>query len=161
MRDTIALPMQLERRPAATPSRRRTGPCTMVILGASGDLTRRKLIPSLLHLLADGLLPEDFAVIGVGRKALDDETFREEQRAASEVDASLWSRFAPRLFYLTLDLDQPESFAQIAERLERLEAEQSSDRGRLFYLALPPSVYAETIEGLSRSGAMPRRERCR
>ena len=130
----------------------------MVILGASGDLTRRKLIPSLLHLLADGLLPEDFVVLGVGRKPLSDEAFREEQRSAAEVDAPVWTRFAPQLFYLTLDLDQPGSYAQIAERLERLEAGKSSERGRLFYLALPPSVYAETIEGLSRSGAMPRRE---
>jgi glucose-6-phosphate 1-dehydrogenase len=157
--DTIKLPMQVDRRPAAEPDRRRrTGPCTMVILGASGDLTRRKLIPSLLHLLADGLLPEDFAVLGVGRKPLSDEAFREEQRSAADVEARLWTRFASRLFYLTLELDQPGSYARIAERLERLEAGESSERGRLFYLALPPSVYAETIEGLSRSGAMPRRE---
>jgi len=158
MSDTLTLPMQVQRRPSEPDQRRRTGPCTMVILGASGDLTRRKLIPALLHLLADGLLPEDFVVLGVGRKALDDEAFRAEQRAASQADAGLWRRFAPRLFYLTLDLDQPGSYAEIAARLDLLEAERSAERGRLFYLALPPSVYAETIEGLSRTGAMPLRE---
>jgi glucose-6-phosphate 1-dehydrogenase len=156
--DTLTLPVRVEPFQAAEPHRRRIGPCTMVILGASGDLTRRKLIPSLLHLLADGLLPEDFAVLGVGRKPLNDEGFREEQQAAVAADPGLWKRFAPRLFYLPLDLAEPENYARITDRLGQLEAERSAERGRLFYLALPPSVYAETIEGLSRSGAMPRRE---
>jgi glucose-6-phosphate 1-dehydrogenase len=148
-----------QRSPSSAPGRRRTGPCTIVILGASGDLTRRKLIPALLHLLADGLLPEDFTVLGVGRKPLDDEAFREEQRAGTQADATLWRRFAPQLFYLALDLDVPDSYGAIADRLEHLEAERGAERGRLFYLALPPSVYAETIEGLSRHGALPRRDR--
>ena len=149
--------MQVDREPGA-PRGRRAGPCTMVILGASGDLTRRKLIPSLLHLLADGLLPEDFSVLGVGRKPLDDAAFRAEQRAASDVEAPLWERLAPHLLYLAADLDVPDSFAAIAERLDAIEAERGNERGRLFYLALPPSVYAETIAGLARSGALPRRD---
>ncbi len=157
MTETITLPMQVDRLPGASRSRQ-PGPCTMVILGAGGDLTRRKLIPSLLHLLADGLLPEDFAALGVGRKPLDDAGFREEQRAGSEADNELWDRLAPHLLYLTADLDVPDSFAAIAKRIERVEAERGVERGRLFYLALPPSVYAETIEGLSRSGALPRRD---
>jgi len=156
MSETITLPMQLSQVPEPG-GQRRVGPCTLVILGASGDLTRRKLIPSLLHLLGDGLLPDDFTVLGVGRKPMDDASFREEQRAASGADARLWERLAPHLFYLTLDLDVPDSFAPIAERLDAIEAERGAERGRLFYLALPPSVYAETIEGLARSGALPRR----
>jgi len=155
--DTISLPMQVDRLADTSPLRR-PGPCTMVILGASGDLTRRKLIPSLLHLLADGLLPDDFTVLGVGRKPLSDAAFREEQRSGNEAPEELWNRFAPQLLYLTVDLDVPDSFAAIAERIDGIEAERGSDRGRLFYLALPPSVYAETIEGLSRSGALPRRD---
>jgi len=156
MSDTITLPMQVDRLPGA-PTHRPIGPCTLVILGASGDLTRRKLIPALLHLLGDGLLPDDFMVLGVGRKQLDDAGFREEQRVATGADPKLWPRLAPQLFYLTLELDVPDSFALIAERLEALEAERGAERGRLFYLALPPSVYPETIEGLARSGALPRR----
>jgi glucose-6-phosphate 1-dehydrogenase len=154
--EAIALPMQVDRAPGP-PGRRRIGPCTLVILGAGGDLTRRKLIPALLHLLGDGLLPKDINILGVGRKSLDDEAFREEQRAGSDADPALWRRFAPQLSYLAADLDVPDSYAAIAERLEQIEAERGPERGRLFYLALPPSVYAETIEGLSRSGAMPRR----
>src|SRR5262245_58660190 len=156
MSETITLPMQLDRIPEPA-GHRRVGPCTLVILGASGDLTRRKLIPSLLHLLGDGLLPEDFTVLGVGRKEMDDAAFRAEQRAATGADAKLWDRFAPQLFYLALDLDVPDSFAPIAERLDAIEDERGAERGRLFYLVLPPSVYAETIEALARSGALPRR----
>ena len=130
----------------------------MVILGASGDLTRRKLIPSLLHLRQDGFLPDDFAILGVGRKALDDAGFRADQREGNAGDAAAWNDFAERLHYLTLDLDAPESFREIAAWLERFEAEHGAERGRLFYLALPPSVYAESITGLSQSGAMPRRD---
>jgi glucose-6-phosphate 1-dehydrogenase len=155
--DTITLPMQVDR-PADGGGRPGTAPCSMVILGAGGDLTRRKLIPALLHLLGDGLLDDDFLVLGVGRKPLDDEAFREEQRAGNDADAGLWRRFAPRLCYLAADLDAPTSYTAIAERLARIETERREERGRLFYLALPPSVYAETIEGLARSGAMPRRD---
>jgi len=155
--DTITLPMQVDRLPGAAGSRQ-AGPCTIVILGASGDLTRRKLIPSLLHLLDDGLLPEDFSVLGVGRKPLDDAAFRAEQRTGSDTDERRWKRLAPHLHYLSADLDLPDSFAAIAKRLESIEAKRGRERGRLFYLALPPSAYAETIEGLSRSGALPRRD---
>src|SRR5439155_892924 len=73
----------------------RAGPCTMVILGAAGDLTRRKLLPSLLHLEADGALHEEFAVVGVGREPLSDEAFRDQVRATLGASGGLWQQFAP------------------------------------------------------------------
>ena len=66
----------------AAPGSRATGPCTVVILGAGGDLTRRKLIPSLLHLLGDGLLHDATTIVGVGRAPMSDEAFRESMREA-------------------------------------------------------------------------------
>jgi len=133
----------------------------MVILGAQGDLTRRKLVPSLLHLLGDGLLPRDFAVLGVGRGNLADDAYRDQLRGGlvGVVDPGLWSRFAPRIWYVRGDLDSPATYRELGERLKRIETEAGGEeRGRLFYLAIPPSVYATAVEGLSRCGAAPRRD---
>src|SRR5687768_4220482 len=80
-------------------------PCTVVIFGASGDLTRRKLIPALYNLLLDGMLPSHFAVVGTGRKDLRHEDFRAGMRegvrqySRRSLDPSTWSAFEPRLFY--------------------------------------------------------------
>jgi glucose-6-phosphate 1-dehydrogenase len=155
----ITLTMQVPKPATAAPLRRIT-PCTMVILGAGGDLTRRKLIPSLLHLQADGLLPKEFNVIGVGRSGGSDDSFREDLRSALGVapNAANWARFTPRLAYLTGDLGDPGTYDAIASRIQELEQKAGGERGRLFYLAIPPSMYAAAVEGLSRSGAMPRRE---
>ena len=156
MTDPICLPMQVGK--VAGPSGLlRAGPCTMVILGAAGDLTRRKLLPSLFHLESDGALHEEFAVLGVGREPLSDEAFREQVRAALGGSGGLWQRFAPRLFYAAGNLKEAGTFDDLAKRLRLLESTGGEERGRLFYLAVPPSVYPIAIEGLSRSGAMPRR----
>ena len=115
MTDTLTLPLQVEgveRLPGEKP----THPCTIVILGATGDLTHRKLIPSLLHLAEDDLLPEGVAVLGVGRRSLTDEEFRTGARESLS-NSSRWSAFAPRLSYLAADLDSPEGFRTIAARL--------------------------------------------
>jgi glucose-6-phosphate 1-dehydrogenase len=150
---TMAVP-----KPAGAAPTRTISPCTMVILGAGGDLTRRKLIPSLLHLQSDGLLPDEFSVVGVARHASSDEAFRTEISTALQAAPGDWKRFAPRLSYLRGDLSDPAAYDTIARRVEELEQKAGTSRGRLFYLAIPPSMYAPAIEGLSRSGAMPRRE---
>ena len=131
--------------------------CTLVILGASGDLTRRKLLPSLLHLQQDGLLPDRTTILGVGRTAQGDEDFREEIRAALAPDPQAWARFGPRLGWIGGDLKDPATYRAIHHRLT---AEEQADpgRGRLFYLSLPPSLYVTAIEGLAGSGALPRQE---
>jgi len=139
----------------AVPGSRPAGPCTVVILGAGGDLTRRKLLPSLLHLLGDGLLHEATRIIGVGRTPMSDEAFREATREALSPDAALWARFAPRLSWIAGDLAMPSTYQAIEEQLEILETSEAGDRGRLFYLAVPPSLYETAIEGLSTSGAAP------
>ena len=84
-----------------------------------------------------------------------DEGFREQMRAALGASGGLWQRFAPRLFYAAGNLKEPAAYDDLAKRLRLLES-TGGERGRLFYLAVPPSVYETAIEGLSRSGAMPR-----
>jgi glucose-6-phosphate 1-dehydrogenase len=130
----------------------------MVILGALGDLTHRKLVPALAHLLGDGLLPEDFAVLGVARHRLGDEEFRERLRDASSegVDPALWPELAPRLHYVGGDLSAPATYRAIADRLAQFEPATAIPRGRLFYLAIPPSAYPMAIQGISESGLAPR-----
>lgn len=156
MTSPVTLPLEVAR-PEAPPGPRPDQPCTLVILGATGDLARRKLIPSLLHLAEDHRLPDGFRILGVGRQEQSDDAFREAVRPASGTGGG-WNEFAARLSYVGADLAGDEGYRLIAERIERIEAREGGERGRLFYLALPPSTYPEAIRGLSRSGAMPRRE---
>ncbi len=163
MTDPITLTMRVPRvAPAAEP--RHIGACTLVILGAGGDLTRRKLIPSLLHLLADGLLPDDLSLIGVGRERMTDQGFRDDLRSAvaglsgPAGDGAIWERLAPRLYHVAGDLGAASTYEAINERLVAIEGQGGTERGRLFYLAIPPSVYPQAVEGLAKSGALPRRD---
>ena len=145
-------------------SRRKAGPCTMVILGARGDLSRRKLLPALYLLTADGLLDEAFAVVGVAREDLDDASFRAEVRKglqesgseAGSFDEAVWKRLEARLFYVKGDLNDPGAYAASLRRVEQIEKGRSSPGGRLVYLAIPPSLYVPVIDQLKASGLAPK-----
>jgi glucose-6-phosphate 1-dehydrogenase len=140
--------------------------CTVVIFGAAGDLARRKLFPALFHLQCDGLLHEDFALVGVARGAMTDDGFRQlvyqsardadDPSPAGEIDEEDWARFAPRLSYVQGDLTAAATYAALGERLEAIESARRRNDGRLFYLSIPPSVYSDTITHLSRSGVAER-----
>jgi glucose-6-phosphate 1-dehydrogenase len=143
---------------------RRAEPCTLVIFGA-GDLLHRKLMPSLFHLTADGLLSDDFAVITVAREQLDDDAFRAAVRQSLQtfgpngragLDPERWSRFATRLHYVPGELDDPLTYDALRQRLAEADATLPPGSGHLFYLAIPPSLYAETIARLNGSGIAPR-----
>ena len=168
MSDVLSVPMRV---PEASASVKRSPdrgtPCTMVILGASGDLTRRKLMPALFHLMDDGLLSDDFHVIGVGRGTMTDQAFRDKMREAVYDESAppqdqSWDRFAQRLQYLPGDLADPSTYSRLRDRLLEVEAENPGDnaepRGRLFYLALPPAAYESTLIHLSESRLAPRIE---
>src|SRR6516225_9014252 len=92
---------------------RPAGPCAMVIFGASGDMTKRKLFPALLNLARDGLLPRDFAVVGLARREMTDENFRRKladdlrELTRQPLEPELWQWLAPRVFYLSADLQAP------------------------------------------------------
>ncbi|MFO0773496.1 MAG: glucose-6-phosphate dehydrogenase [Nitrospiraceae bacterium] len=133
-------------------------PCTIVIFGGSGDLARRRLIPALYNLLLDGLLPKTYAVIGLGRKPMSDEEFRQvakegiERHSRQALDAARWASFAPHLFYVQGDNDQPDTYRVLKTRLETVEQSLGLPGNRMFYLSIPPSSFAPVCEGLEQAG---------
>lgn len=131
-------------------------PCSLVIFGASGDLTARKLFPALFRLLRGGLLDPRSTVVGVARSGMDDDMFRRRMKQALQdadiFEEDLWEQCAQNLHYHQLHYDSPKEYAALAKRLGQWEAERGDGGNRLFYLATPPTVYGTIAEHLGRSG---------
>jgi len=134
-------------------------PFTLVIFGASGDLTRRKLIPAFYSLFCEGLLPDDFRVVGFARREKSDESFRAEMRRAVEefgrtdpVDGRTWAQFAARLQYHRASFDDPDGFSSLRRRLEKIAGKDGVLANRLFYLATQPSYFAPIVDRLREEG---------
>ena len=148
---------------ASTRELRKAEPCTLVIFGA-GDLLHRKLMPSLVHLMADGLLPDEFAVITVARERQDDASFRAQVQNSLRtfgpdgggLDQEARDRLTARLRYVSGELDDPATYATLRQRLAEADATLPPGSGHLFYLAIPPSLYTETISRLGESAIAPR-----
>jgi glucose-6-phosphate 1-dehydrogenase len=130
----------------------------MVIFGASGDLTKRKLLPALVNLTRDRLLPREFAVIGLARRPMADADFRRKlgdelrEFMRQPVDAELWKSLEPRVFYLSGDLRDPATYRSLSERLARCDREHHTAGNYLFYLATAPEYFAEAARQLGESG---------
>ena len=136
-----------------------TEPCIMVIFGATGDLTRRKLMPALASLYARRLLPPGFTVLGVGRTAWSDEQFRQamQEGVAEFADGDLaagdqWDAFAAGLMYQRVDMGSAGGYRELGRRLTDLDQARGTGGNRVFYLAMPPSLYAPIIGGLGDAG---------
>jgi glucose-6-phosphate 1-dehydrogenase len=134
-------------------------PCTIVIFGASGDLSRRKLIPALYGLAAQNCLARRFAIIGFARTPMADEAFQKTAvdsvkkfADAATLREEECKEFAGALAYVSGDYHQPEAFAKLKTRLEELDEQHNLNGNRLFYLATPPEVYPVVIEQLHRAG---------
>lgn len=134
-------------------------PTVMVIFGAGGDLTWRKLIPALYSLHCDRLLPERFAIVGVARKQLDDGAFRQRLREGVElfsrrrpVDEEAWNGFATRVTYLADDFTAAGSGPALMQRLDELEQAWGVRANRVFYLAIPPGLMAAAAAHLQKLG---------
>lgn len=148
---------------ASTYALRRAEPCTLIIFGA-GDLLHRKLMPSLFHLATDRLMADDFAVITVARERQDDASFRAQVQNSlrtfgangSSLDQDALSRFTGRLRYVAGELDDPATYAALRQRMMEVDTGLPPGRGHLFYLAIPPSLYAGTIARLADSTIAPR-----
>ncbi len=138
--------------------RRTPDPCAVVIFGATGDLTHRKLMPSLYTLARLGLIPPALAVVGVARRPMTDEVFRNAMAeavlggSAPARDRALWEAFAQGLFYVQAEFHDPQGYDRLRETLERLDRERGTRGNRIFYLATAPEFYAEIIQSLGKHG---------
>ena len=130
---------------------------TIVIFGGGGDLTHRKLLPALYNLHVDGLLPPRIAIVGVGRKALTDEAYREFARGGvtqfsrRPIDEASWQTFAAGLFFAAAEIDREQGLASLGARLDIVEHERHLDGSRIYYLALPPSLFVPTVKQLDKA----------
>jgi len=151
---------------ASSESSRKKGKCkidipapfSLVIFGASGDLTSRKVMPSVYRLFDHNLLPDNFAVIGAARREMDEPAFRQymleavKDNAPEDFSQASWDEFAERLYYHRVDYADPASCSTLAGKLSEVEAARNTGGNRIFYLAVPPSVYPGTATGLGEAG---------
>jgi len=138
-----------------TPQAAESNPTAIVIFGASGDLTHRKLMPALYNLAYGRLLPSRFAVIGVARGEKSDASFRAELREAvsnfsrrKPIDAALWTELEKGISYVRGAVSEPATFQAIREQLDRAAPNAREGQNRLFYLAVPPNEFGPIVEGL-------------
>jgi glucose-6-phosphate 1-dehydrogenase len=134
--------------------RKAVGPCTLVIFGASGDLTARKLIPALYHLAKDRQMPPDFRIVGFARREKSDASWRAELREALDsfsrskpVDDAVWPAFAERVHYCQGDIGDAAAYAKLAGLIQAFPSE-ALQKNLLFYLATPPSQFSAVAEHL-------------
>jgi len=134
--------------------RRKTEPCTIVIFGASGDLTARKLIPALYHLCANKQLPAPFRIIGFARREKSHEAWRTELRDAlakfsrtKQIDAAVWTEFSANVLYCQGEFGDPNAYRKLQQMIDGFEHE-GLRKNRLFYLSTSPSQFAEVVEHL-------------
>jgi len=146
--------------PAACEFVRPTDPCAIVILGATGDLTARKLMPALFNLFRSGGLPEPFLILGAGRSPWSEEEFRERMRASVDpagAQAGAWGRFAAAIGYRQVDYADEASVAAMVSALHALEDRAGTRGNRMVYLALPPALYQTVAVNLGKAGLGKRR----
>ncbi len=133
--------------------------CVLVLFGASGDLTKRLLMPALYNLACDGLLPKHFAVVGLALDELTTEQFRARLTADVQTfttrptfDPRVWDDFVARLHYTSGNFADPATYLRLAELVARLDAEHQTGGNVLFYLAVPPPVFGMISVNLDRAG---------
>ena len=134
----------------------RSDPCIIVIFGATGDLTARKLVPALFNLYRNEGLPESFAIVGCGRTQLDDPQFRTHLETdltlRSGSDRKLWRTFRDQLYYQPITYDDPQTYKRLAERIESLDHRYRTRGNKIFYLALPPTLYEPVARMVGEAG---------
>jgi glucose-6-phosphate 1-dehydrogenase len=131
------------------------GPCAMVLFGASGDLTKRKLVPALFNLAKASLLPKNFAILGVAVDQLGEEQFRNQVTSflpAEDRGSQIWEWFEQRLYYQCGDFADPTTFASIGSRLGNIDEQYKTEGNYLFYLATSPKFFGSIVEKVGSAG---------
>ncbi len=139
------------------PRTRVPDPCAVVLFGATGDLTHRKLMPALYNLARDGHLPAECAIVGYGRRDWSDDAFRSEMetslKSAKVPDFDVvWPQFAPRLAFSGGNFDEEAAYAKLKTKLEQIDSTHGTRGNRLYYLAVAPEYFATIIEHLGKAG---------
>jgi glucose-6-phosphate 1-dehydrogenase len=132
-------------------------PATLVIFGGAGDLAHRKLLPALYNLHVDGWLPPRFAAVAVGRQSMGDDAFRAFAKdgvtrfSRRPIDEAAWRTFADSLFFAGASIQDASAFAPLGSRLDSIEHERGLRGNRIYYLAVPPSMFVPTVKQLARA----------
>jgi glucose-6-phosphate 1-dehydrogenase len=135
-------------------------PCVMVIFGAAGDLTRRKLIPALFNLAKHELLSREFAIVGVARAPMSPEEFRKrmsediKQFTVSGFDPTLWEWFERRLYYVQGEFNDKSVYQKLSETLQKLDTDHSTHGNYFCYLATAPDFFGPIVDRLGEAGLM-------
>ena len=133
-----------------------TDPVTLIIVGATGDLAQRLLLPALFRLRVDAQIPDRFAVVGFSRRGWSHDDFRtfarEGAARAGEVDEDAWRRFADHLYFVSGDSTKDEDLRALAQALEKIEDSHRTGGNRIVYVASPPSTYEPLLTALGRIG---------
>ncbi len=138
---------------------RTADPCTVIIFGASGDLTKRKLVPALYRLTQERLLPAEFAIVGFSRSKMSHDDFRAKMKdaiatysEAKSVDEAVWESFAQGLYYIAGDISDAEAYRQMSELLDQIDRDRGTAGNRVFYLSTAPGHYGEAVRQLGAAG---------
>jgi glucose-6-phosphate 1-dehydrogenase len=138
-------------------------PCAIVIFGASGDLTNRKLLPALYNLAMGGLLSDRTVILGFARHPQSDDEFRESVRNGIDeysrtrpIRKEVWDALGPRIFYLQGNYDDRAAYAQLRDRLQTFDRERGTAGNYLFYVATPPNVFPAIVHNLGEVGLAQR-----
>ena len=142
-------------------------PQILVIFGASGDLTQRKLVPALYQMKLERRLPPEITIVGVARREWSHEYFREQMREGIEEfggglrKEAIWEEFAKGLFYFSADIDNPEGYQKLKEFLADLDSQRGTRGNRVFYLSVAPRFFGEAIQQLGAANMLedPRKQR--
>ncbi|MGA7936391.1 MAG: glucose-6-phosphate dehydrogenase, partial [Kovacikia sp.] len=142
-------------------------PQILVIFGASGDLTQRKLVPALYQMKRERRLPPELTIVGVARREWSHDFFREHMREGVEQfgsglgSESTWNEFARGLYYCSADMDNPDSYQKLKMFLSTLDEQRGTRGNRVFYLSVAPKFFAEAILQLGAAGMIenPKKQR--
>jgi len=133
-------------------------PCVMVIFGASGDLTKRKLIPALCNLAKDKMLSQQFAVIGFSYDSITTEAFRAQlskdikEFAGEQVEGKLWDWPLERIYYVQGDFQDAAAYERLKQQIAAAEKTHSTQGNRFYYLAVSPKFFAPVVKQLGQAG---------
>src|SRR5678815_1118955 len=134
-------------------------PCIMLVFGASGDLTKRLLVPALYNLACDGLLSDNFAVLGTARDEMTTESFREKMstdikqfHTRKEFDPVVWDKLVKRFYYVAGSFTEKPIFETLKSEVKRLNAEYGANDNVLFYFAVAPKFFGTLCDNLYETG---------